>query len=178
LINAAGISGPVDELADVDVSAFRQTLDVNVSGALAMCRASLVGMRRRGAGRIVNVISGLAHRVQPGLGAYSASKAALLHLSRVMDAENRNLGVRVFAIEPGVVRTAMNESLLGLSPTGIHASVIQMLESIERDPGFVEPEESAALIRMAATGRADDLAGDACSVYDPAVRARVSAGAT
>jgi NAD(P)-dependent dehydrogenase (short-subunit alcohol dehydrogenase family) len=131
-------------------------------------------MRERGRGRIVNVISGLARRAQPGVGAYSASKAALLHLSRTVDAENRERGVRVFAIEPGVVRTDMNAFLRSQEPIGVRASVVQMLDGMETDPGFVEPEESAALIRLAATGQADYLAGEAASIYDPAIRARLS----
>jgi 3-oxoacyl-[acyl-carrier protein] reductase len=173
LVNAAGISGPVGELSEIDVSALQQTLEINVTGAFAMCRAVLPGMRERNSGRIVNVISGLAHRVQPGLGAYSASKAALLHLSRVMDAENRVENVRVFAVEPGVVRTDMNDSLLAMRPTGVGAAVLDMLHNLERDPGFVEPEESAALIELAVTGQADDLAGEACSIYDRGSRSRV-----
>jgi len=174
LVNAAGVTGPVDELAAVDPADWQMVLDVNLTGALAMCRATIPAMCEQGWGRIVNVTSGLARRVQPGLGAYSVSKAALLHLSRVMDAENRERGVRVFAIEPGVVRTDMNAFLRSQEPTGVRASVIQMLDRMEADPGFVEPEESAALIRLAATGQADDLAGEAASIYDPAIRARRS----
>lgn len=174
LINAAGITGPVDELVDVDPADWQAVLDINVTGALAMCRAVIPGMRQHHSGRIVNVTSGLARRAQPGLGAYSASKAALLHFSRVMDAENRAHGVRVFAIEPGVVRTEMNAFLRSQEPTGVRRSVVEMLERMEADPGFVEAEESAELIRLAATGRADDLAGEAASIYDPAVRARLA----
>lgn len=174
LVNAAGVTGPVDELAEVDLADWQMVLDVNLTGALAMCRVTIPTMRERGWGRIVNVISGLARRVQPGVGAYSVSKAALLHLSRIMDAENRERGVRVFAIEPGVVRTDMNAYLRSQEPTGVRASVLQMLDRLETDPGFVEPEESAALICDAATGHADDLAGEAASIYDPAIRVRLS----
>jgi hypothetical protein len=59
----------------------------------------------------------------------------------------------------------------------VRASVIGMLSGLEADPGFVEAEEPANLIRMAATGRADDLADEACSIYDPVMHARVSATA-
>jgi NAD(P)-dependent dehydrogenase (short-subunit alcohol dehydrogenase family) len=110
-----------------------------------------------------------------GLGAYSASEAALLQLSRVMDAENRDRGVRVFPIEPGVVHTDMNRSLLAMEEPGVRASLLHVLRAIAVDPGFVEAEESARLIRLAATGRADDLAGEAQSIYDPAIRARLAA---
>jgi 3-oxoacyl-[acyl-carrier protein] reductase len=177
LVNAAGIGGPVDELGDVDLEEWRKVIDINLTGAFAMCRAVLPAMREGGSGRIVNLISGLAHRVQLGLGTYSVSKAALLHLSRVMDAEARESGVRVFAIEPGLVDSEMSRELRALDGTRARRAVIRMLENLEADPGFVEPEEAAQLVRLVASGGADDLAGEAHSIYDPSVRARVAAKA-
>jgi len=175
LVNAAGVTGPVDELADIDPEAWRSTIDINLNGVFLMCRAVLPGMRDRGSGRIVNVSSGLGRRAQAGIGPYCASKAAVMHLSRVMDAEARGYGVRVFAIEPGVVRTDMNAFLTSQGTDGVRGAVAQMLRDMERDPGAVPVEESARLISLAATGQADDLAGEPCSIYDPAVRARVRA---
>ena len=174
LVNAAGITGPVGEIAELDVDEWQATLDVNLTGAFTMSRAVLPAMKARGSGRIVNVISGLAHRPQPGLGAYCASKAGLLQLTRVIDAETKDSGVRAFAIEPGLVRTDMTESLQSLEPSGVRASVIGMLNQLEADPGFVQPDESAQLIRLVATGQADDLAGEACSIYNPSLRSRLS----
>jgi 3-oxoacyl-[acyl-carrier protein] reductase len=174
LVNAAGITGPVDELADVDPEEWLGVVDINLNGAFLMCRAVLPAMRARRSGRIVNVTSGLARRVQPGLGPYSIAKAGLAQMSQVMDAESREHGVRVFAIEPGVVRTDMNEFLTSQATDGVRGSVVQMLRNLERDPGVVPVQESARLICLAATGGADDLAGEPCSIYDPAVRARLS----
>jgi 3-oxoacyl-[acyl-carrier protein] reductase len=173
LVNAAGTSGPVGEVAELDVAAWRATLDVNLTGAFAMARAVLPGMKARGSGRIVNLISGLAYRPQPGLAAYCASKAALLHLTRVIDAESRDTGVRAFAVAPGLVRTEMSEELLAMEPTGVRGSVVDMLNRLAADSGYVRPEESARLIHLVATGGADELAGEAASIYDPEVRARV-----
>jgi NAD(P)-dependent dehydrogenase (short-subunit alcohol dehydrogenase family) len=170
LVNAAGITGPVDELADVDPAGWRHVVEVNLNGAFAMCRATLPAMRERRWGRIVNLTSGLGRRVQPGLGPYSTTKAALSHLSRVLDAENEPHGVRVFAVEPGLVDTGMSQSL---TSAGVPASVRHMVQTMQEDPGVVAPEESARLIRLVATGRADDLAGQPCSIYDQSVRARL-----
>jgi NAD(P)-dependent dehydrogenase (short-subunit alcohol dehydrogenase family) len=174
LVNAAGIGGPVDELADVDPGEWRRTLEINLTGAFEMCRAVVPAMREQGWGRIVNLISGLAHRVQVGIGAYSVSKAGLLHLSRVVDAEERERGIRVFAIEPGLVDSDMSRELRSARETRAQRAVVEMLGSLEDDPGFVEPEEPAQLIRLVASGGADDLAGEPHSIYDPSVRARVS----
>jgi short chain dehydrogenase len=126
------------------VDEWRATLDVNLTGAFAMSQAVLPAMKARGSGRIVNVISGLAHRPQPGLG-------------RLLREQGR-------AASP--------------EPSGVRASVIGMLNQLEADPGFVEAEESAQFIRLVATGQADDLAGEACSIYDPSVRSRLSATAS
>jgi len=173
LVNAAGITGPVAELGDLAADAFRQVIDVNLTGALRMAQAVLPAMRRQGWGRIVNITSGLATRVQPGLGAYSTAKAALNQLSQVMDAESAGYGVRVFALAPGLVRSRMSDQLMSLEPTGVRAGVVQMLRDLERGPGLVEPADAARLIRLAATGQADDLAGTPFSIYDPGIRSRL-----
>jgi NAD(P)-dependent dehydrogenase (short-subunit alcohol dehydrogenase family) len=177
LVNAAGITGPVAELAELDLASFRRVIDVNLTGGLRLAQAVLPAMKRQAWGRIVNVTSGLAHRVQPGLGAYSTTKAALSQLSLIMDAEARQHGVRVFALEPGVVQTRMNDQMRSLEPAGIRAGVVRMLQDIERGPGLVDEADSARLIHLAATGRADDLAGTPFSIYDPSIRARITSDA-
>ncbi len=134
LVNAAGTTGPVGEVAELDVDSWQATLDVNLTAAFATCRVVLPGLKARGTGRIVNVISGLAHRPQPGLAAYCASKAALLRLTRVIDAETQDTGVRAFAIEPGLVSTDMSQSLLTMEPSGVRASVIDMLNRLKPIP--------------------------------------------
>lgn len=173
LVNAAGITGPVAELAELDVASFRQAIEVNLVAALRLAQAVLPSMTLLGWGRIVNVTSGLARRVQPGLGVYSTTKAGLSHLSQIMDAETRQHGVRVFAVEPGVVASRMSHEMRTVEPTGVRREVIHMLEDIERSPGLVDVADSARLIRLTATGLADDLAGTAVSIYDPAIRSRV-----
>lgn len=97
-----------------------------------------------------------------------------MHLTKVIDAEAKVDGVRAFAVEPGVVRTAMSDSLMSLKEPGVQASVVQMFKDAEAGPGFSDPEDAARLIELLATGQADDLAGDVCSLYDPTVRARIS----
>jgi NAD(P)-dependent dehydrogenase (short-subunit alcohol dehydrogenase family) len=99
-------------------------------------------------GRIVNLSSGLARRVRPGLGPYSTTKAAVLQMSKVMDAENRERGVRVFAVEPGLVRTEMSKQLRALEGDGVQASVRRMLIRLvvagESDENRWQPRGSAA----------------------------------
>src|SRR5438034_1001582 len=133
-------------------------------------------MRDRAWGRIVSVSSGLAHRVQPGLGADSASKAALLHLSRVMDAASKP--PRRPRLRPLTRRSALrHDQLAQVLGADWHAGRNRADAARQRsEPGFVEPEESARLIRLAGTGDADDLAGDAYSIYEASIRTRLPAG--
>lgn len=174
LVNAAGITGPVSELADLCLASFRHVIEVNLIGALHLSQAVLPSMKQSGWGRIVNVTSGLGRRIQSGLGAYSTTKAALTHMSQIMDAEAREHGVRVFALEPGVVRSRMSDHLRSLEPTGFRAGIVQMVEKIERDLGLIEATESARLVYLTATGQADDLADGPFSIYDPNIRARIA----
>jgi NAD(P)-dependent dehydrogenase (short-subunit alcohol dehydrogenase family) len=75
-------------------------------------RAVLPGMITRGRGRIVNVASGAGTSAIPYLGAYVTSKTALIRLTEIIALEAGQHGVKVFAIEPGTVRTSMADHAL------------------------------------------------------------------
>src|SRR6516164_7791947 len=112
LVNNAGRFGPVGPLAATDPDDWWQALEVNLRGPLYCTRAVLPGMLARGYGRIVNVSSGVGLTAIPMLSAYVVSKTALYRLSENLAAETREHGVTVFAIDPGLVRTAISESAL------------------------------------------------------------------
>ncbi len=108
VVNNAGyaIFGAVE---DVGLPVLRRQFEVNVFGAMSVCRAVLPIMRRQGSGTIVNV-SSLAGRVStPLLGAYCASKFALEALSDALRVEARPFGVRVVTLEPGATHTRFQE---------------------------------------------------------------------
>ncbi len=108
LVNNAGyaIFGAVE---DVDRDVLRRQFEVNVFGAMSVCRAVLPIMRRQGRGTIVNV-SSLAGRVSaPIMGVYCASKFALEALTDSLRVEARPFGVRVVCLEPGATRTRFQE---------------------------------------------------------------------
>jgi len=110
LINNAGIDYDDDQTAlSADLDRVRRTFDTNLFGAWAMVQAVGPGMRERGWGRIVNVSSGAGSltsmgRSPPG---YSASKAALNALTRLLAAELASSGVLVNSVCPGRVATDM-----------------------------------------------------------------------
>jgi NAD(P)-dependent dehydrogenase (short-subunit alcohol dehydrogenase family) len=113
LVNAAGIS-PVRQRAEAhDVGAFRQILDVNLTGAYVMTRAASAGLlEHRGA--VVMVASVLGTIASPRLAGYGASKGGLVQLTRTLAREWAGRGVRVNALCPGYVETDLTAPLLGV----------------------------------------------------------------
>lgn len=110
LVNNAGVNPAVGSTLDVDLGAFDKIMKVNLRGPVVWSRAVRDAWMGEHGGSILNVASvgGLHH--ERGLGPYNVSKAALVHLTKVLATE---LGpaVRVNAIAPGLVRTAFAETL-------------------------------------------------------------------
>jgi 3-oxoacyl-[acyl-carrier protein] reductase len=147
LVNNAGIAGswrgsPIWE--DEDPGAWWKVFEVNVLGTYLCCRRVLPAMVERGSGRIVNIGSGGGYLpVTPGrVGptAYGPSKAAVNRFGEVLAAQTGEHGVSVFTISPGLVRTALTESLGDDAP-------------------WTPPELAPQLVRALASGRADRLSG-------------------
>jgi len=107
LINNAGLLRP-GSLADVSLDDWNAVLSINLTGYLLCARAFSAPMRQAGTGSIVNVASISALFPQTGSGAYSASKAGVLLMSRQMAVEWGPQGVRSNAICPGMIRTALS----------------------------------------------------------------------
>jgi NAD(P)-dependent dehydrogenase (short-subunit alcohol dehydrogenase family) len=155
LVSNAGQFGPVGPLAATDPDEWWQALEVNLRGPLYCARAVLPGMLARGHGRIVNVSSGAGLAAIPMLSAYAVSKTALYRLSENLAAETRGHGVMVFAINPGLVRTAMSESALSCG----EPSIEQWFKDAFASQEDVSTESAAALIVYLASGAADVLSG-------------------
>ena len=107
LINNAGMLRP-GALNDVSLDDWNAVLAVNLTGYLLCARAFATQMRQEGIGSIVNVASISALTPQSASGAYSASKAGVLLLSRQMAVEWGAHGIRSNAICPGMIRTALS----------------------------------------------------------------------
>jgi NAD(P)-dependent dehydrogenase (short-subunit alcohol dehydrogenase family) len=114
LVNGASSLGPVPlvPLADTECEDFEVALDTNVLGPFRLTKAllgSLAASAREGRQPLViNSASDAAVTPYPGWGAYGASKAALLHLSRIWDPELAEEGIRVVAVDPGDMDTPMH----------------------------------------------------------------------
>jgi NAD(P)-dependent dehydrogenase (short-subunit alcohol dehydrogenase family) len=108
LVNNAGIA-VFGAIEDLDRATLRRQFEMNVFGAMAMCRAVLPTMRHQGRGCIVNVSSVAGRFSVPLLGAYCASKFALEALSDSLRGEVRPFGIRVVIVEPGSTYTKFQE---------------------------------------------------------------------
>ncbi len=166
LVNNAGLAGPIGPTWETDTDDWWRCLEVNLRGPMLCSRAVLPGMIARVGGRIVNVASGAGTFAIPYLGAYVTSKTALIRFTEIVALEAGQHGVKVFAIEPGTVRTAMAEHALeseeGQRWLPWFAEVFQRGED-------VPPSHVADLVVMLASGCADALSGRFFTIKDDVV---------
>jgi NAD(P)-dependent dehydrogenase (short-subunit alcohol dehydrogenase family) len=108
LVNSAGIVGPNMPLWEIDHAAWSAVFAVNVLGTFNLCHAFVPGMRTSGWGRIVNFASMAGKDGNPNLSAYSASKGAVIAMTKSLGKELATSGVLVNAVAPAVFETPMN----------------------------------------------------------------------
>jgi NAD(P)-dependent dehydrogenase (short-subunit alcohol dehydrogenase family) len=132
LINNASTLGPVPLrlLADTDCEDFEQALQVNTIGPFRLIKAVVGSMVLRQTGVVVNISSDAAVEAYPSWGVYSASKAALDHLTRIAGLEFAGTSVRFFSVDPGEMDTAMHADAMPDADTASLLSPIEVAEKI------------------------------------------------
>lgn len=155
LVNSAGIIGPNKPFTDVSDDEWTATFAVNVTGVFQMCRAFVPAMVARGWGRVVNVASIAGKEGNPNLAAYSASKAAVLGLTKSLGKELANSGVLVNAVAPAVIETPMNAATA--------PAVLERLVSLIPMRRMGSAREVAELVAWLASDRCSFSTG---AVYD------------
>jgi NAD(P)-dependent dehydrogenase (short-subunit alcohol dehydrogenase family) len=136
-------------IAETDDATFQRMFDINLNGAFYLLRAALPAMRKTGGGRIIAIGSRAAVDPGPGVGAYSASKAALVSLIRTVAAENKDAGLTANVILPGTMDTPTNRKMIP------NADVSK----------WVKPANVASLILWLAGNAGTDVNGAVIPVY-------------
>ena len=111
MVCSAGITGPNRTVADYGFDDWRKVFEVNMHGVFLCNRAVLAEMTRRDYGRIVNIASIAGKEGNPNASAYSASKAAVIGLTKSLGKELARTGIRVNCITPAAVKTAIFDQM-------------------------------------------------------------------
>ncbi len=158
LVNNAGIGGPVGVLQDNDISAWMQTLQVNVIGPYLCCRAVIPAMVRQGGGKIITLAGAGANNGWAYLSAYCASKAAVVRLTEVLSIELEEQNIQVNALGPGSIHTRMWEELRD-GAADVNATDLHELGQMVTSGGGASLDDTAALAVFLAGDESGGLSG-------------------
>ena len=165
LVNTAGVYGPIGPLVEADITEWRRTIDINLTGTFLMIRAMAPLMRKRGGGRIIN-FSGGGEGAYANFAAYAASKGGIVRLTETAAEELKVWGICVNAIAPGAVNTKLLDDLLNAGPEKAGQAVYNRSLK-QKAEGGVPPEKVAELCVFLASSESDGLTGKVISaVWD------------
>lgn len=164
LVNNAGVITPLGYDWEVDPDEWWRSLEINLRGPFLCTRAVLPSMMARGRGRIVNISSSAAHDPHPYDTAYCAAKAGLTHLTRCLASAVAKYGIRVFAYNPGFVRTDLTEQLASSPnmPEGARARYQKRFD----EGRYYSVTDAARKLMFLVSGKADALSGRHISLND------------
>ena len=136
-------------VTDTDDATWQRMLDMNLNSAFHILRAVIAEMRKAGGGRVIAISSRAAQEPAATIGAYSASKAALVSLIKTVALENKDAGITANVILPGTIDTPANRKDI----PGVDVST------------WVQPASIASLIVWLAGDAGKDVTGAAIPVY-------------
>jgi 3-oxoacyl-[acyl-carrier protein] reductase len=158
LVNSAGIAGPNATLDEYDIGWWKKVIDINLNGTFFVNRAIVPGMKARNYGRIVNIASIAGKEGNPKASAYSASKAAVIGLTKSLGKELATFDIAVNCITPATADTRILEQLT--------PEFIEYMRSRIPRGRFLQVEEAASLVAWLVskensftTGAVFDLSG-------------------
>jgi len=143
LVCSAGITGPNATVEQYSLAAWKEVIDINLTGLFLCNRVVIPHMSANGYGRIVNIASIAGKEGNPNASAYSASKAAVIALTKSLGKELAKSGIRVNCVTPAAVKTGMFAQMT-------QAHIDFMLSKIPMGR-FGEVDEIAALVTWLAT---------------------------
>jgi NAD(P)-dependent dehydrogenase (short-subunit alcohol dehydrogenase family) len=149
MVNNAGMGGTHKGFLDDDFEDFERTMAVNIFGVMVGCQRAARHMAQHGGGVIINVTSVGGINAGPGVMAYRASKAAVIHLSRSIAIELARRGIRVNCIAPAHIPTAMNA-------TFDQEAIVRTMQPLQR---LGSPRDVAEAVLYLASDRAAQVTG-------------------
>jgi NAD(P)-dependent dehydrogenase (short-subunit alcohol dehydrogenase family) len=164
MINNAGVITPIGRIEDVAAEAWSTMIDINLKGVFHGMKAVLSVMAAQGGGTVLTVSSGAAHGPMEGWSHYCSSKAGAAMLTRCLDMETRDQGIRAMGLSPGTVAT---ERQVLIKESGINP-VSQL------DPSVHIPAEwPAKCLGWRCGPEADAYIGQELSLRDEDLRAKL-----
>lgn len=152
LVHTVGGFAGGASVAETDDATFERMLDVNLNSTFYILRAAIPVLRRSDSGRIIAIGSRAALEPGPGVGAYSASKAAMLSLIRTVALENQDAGLTANVILPGTIDTPANRAAM---PKADFSK-------------WVKPDNIASMVVWLAGDSAKEITGAALPMYGAA----------
>jgi 2-keto-3-deoxy-L-fuconate dehydrogenase len=165
----AGI-GAGKPIGETDLAEWRRVMSVNLDGVFLTLKAAMAATRQSG-GSIVLTASAAGVKAEPGIAAYGASKAAVIHLARIAAREGAPNGIRVNSIAPGGVETPIWSDVPFftdlVAKTGSEEAAFRSMSSAVATPlgRFARPEEIAEQIAFLLSDRCGFVTGS-CFVSD------------
>ena len=157
-VNAAGTEGKPGPAVEQSAESYAATFDTNVLGTILSMKHELRAMQAQGGGSIVNISSTFGHEGGAGASIYAASKHAVEGLTKSVALEVGGLGIRVNAVAPGPIQTAMLDRFTGGEPGKAYLATLNPQKRIGR------VEEVARAILFIASDEATFITGHILSV--------------
>lgn len=158
LVNSAGIAGPNATVEDYNVDDWRKVIEINLTGTFLVNKVCISDMKKNGYGRILNIASVAGKEGNPNASAYSASKAAVIGLTKSLGKELADYNIAVNCVTPAAARTRIFDQMS-------QEHIDYMLSKIPRGR-FIDVEEAANMIAWTVspensftTGAVFDLSG-------------------
>ena len=165
LVNCAGMQAPIGPFVENEFSDWEKNIRVNLLGTVALTSAVLPSMIKRKSGSIVNFAGGGATSSRPNLSAYAVAKTGVVRFTEVVADEVKKYGVRINAVSPGAVNTAMTYEVLKIGRKAGRKELEDVKNRLKR--GGTPPELVADLVLFLVSDRSRKLSGKLISaVWD------------
>lgn len=160
LVNNAGHGEPFGPIGDIDPLKWWATQKVHVLGSLLFMRCVIPGMRARGGGRIINIVSRAGLQPIPNMSAYAVAKCTAIRLIEQVDLEERENNVRAFALQPGNIITEMaRETMASPEAQRYIPEGVAMLRGLTAASSDADLRRTCDVVAGLASGAYDAIAG-------------------